>query len=279
MSFASLVSLAILTTAIATTEAQQIHPGKREFSDLPTWSTISPSNTTRLKNFTPFRAVYDRTYKQGKGQNAGATRKDRVIISAESVGWEGTSAVAVNVIDSGIVEHADTNARVSSSIIGQSNLRVLFEISPIPGSAKDYYIARVDPNAILFSQISTDEQVLRPRTMKTSQPGFGPTLWAIASMGLKKGKKIKLGPTLSSGSPLSAITYGRVNRSDTFEDSSGRKYRSWVIESTGNASSPNVSHVHVTDKPPYYLGKETINLDTGKRERGIWLQTSQSFEQ
>jgi len=173
--------------------AREIHPKKMIFQDVESWPATAPGDV-ELKNFAPFRAVYDRTYKQGSGPNAGDPRLDHVIITAEDVGWDGRRAAAITIIDSGIVEHDDTNARALTMFVGLDDLRILFEIGPIPGKAKDYYIGRVTPDTIFMNEITTDTQKLKTERMKTGEPGFGPGAWVMASMNLSEGLKINLSP-------------------------------------------------------------------------------------
>ena len=214
-------SLAILPSY---TEAQDIHPKKAIFKDVESWPATAPGDVI-LKNFSPFRAVYDRTYSQGAGPNAGDPRHDRIIISAEEAAWDGRPAAAITIIDSGIVEHTDTNARVLTMFVGLDNLATLFEIGPIPGKAKDYYIGRVMPDSILMSMVTTDTQKLAPQSMKTRKPGFGPNAWVMASMKLRQGMKINLDPAYSPrGNSLTSATYGHIVSQGPFTDGSGKKY-------------------------------------------------------
>ena len=220
------VMLAILPLACM---GQDVHPKKKIFQEVASWPATAPGDV-KLKNFAPFRAVYDRTYKQGSGPNAGDSRQDRVIISAEEVGWDGRRAVAITIIDSGIVEHNDTNARVLTLFAGLDDLRVLFEIGPIPGKAKDYYIGRIMPDKITLSMITTDTQKLEPEKIKTDKPGFGPGAWVMASMKLREGLKINLSPTYSlRGNSLTSATYGHIVSRGPFVDGSGVEHQAWAL--------------------------------------------------
>lgn len=253
--------------------AQSIHPKKKIFRDVEQWSATSVSKI-KLKNFEPFRAVYDRTYKQSSGSNAGDQREDRVIVTAEEIGWDGIDAISITLIDSGNVEHKDTNARSLTMFVDRKNLSMLFEIGPIPGQAKDYYnIANVKRDAILVSGVMTSSQKLKTEKQVTKEPGMGPTAWALANSGLFKGKKIKLAPTYSpKGNPLTAENTGYIKKKQDFVDGTGKKHEAWILETTNSWSSSTVKHVHLTSKPPYYLGTEKVNLDTGDRKPFVWLR-------
>lgn len=270
--FALVAGITLVILQTNTFGQNYIHPKKKIFQDVKTWKTTAPGSV-KLKNFTPFRAVYNRTYKQGAGPNAGDERKDRVIVTAENVGWDGQKAVALTLIDSGVVEHSDTMARVYTMFFGLDNLNTLFEIGPIPGKGKDYYIARFDKEMIYLNQITTDTQKLESKKIPTNVKGFGPNTWTMASMDLKTGLKISLAPIYSpKANSLTTYRYGHIVKKETFTDGSGKKYNSWVLETSGNLSSPRVSHVHLIDRPPYYLGTETVNLDTGERKPFTWLK-------
>ena len=277
----SLIILFFFLVAICSPQlhlAQEVHPKKEIFKSLSGWPVTAPGEV-RLKNFAPFRAVYERTYRQASGPEAGATRNDRVIVSAEKIGWDGVPGIAITLIDSGIEDKSDTNARVLSMFVGLEKLDVHFEMGPIPGKAKDYYVARLEKNKGYLSQVMTKSQKLMPNQMDLKGPGFGPTTWIMASMPLKPGLKIRLAPSYSPpGNPLTSARYAHVVRKSTFEDSSGRKYSSWIVETSRNFSTPRVSHIHLTDRPPYYLGTETVDLETKERRRFVWLRSTTEFD-
>ena len=250
---------------------QQLHPKKKAFQNAARWPEISPSKV-KLKNFAPFRAVYDRTYKQGLGSKAGELREDRVIISAEEVGWDGRSAIAITLIDSGAKKYRDTNARVLTMFVSRSNLSVLFEIGPVPGKAKDYYIAQIDKDQVVVNSVTTQTQKLKPQKVSIERSGFGPSVWALASMA-RKGKQMKLLPTYSpKGNVLTSINAGYFMGKETFTDGSGKEHQAWVLETTKSFSSPQVKRLYLVDQPPYYLGTESVDLDTGEKKRSVWLR-------
>ena len=270
-------TLAVFLT-VASVFAQGTHPKKSIFTDVEDWPATKPGEV-KLKNFSPFRAVYDRTYRQASGPKRGEARNDRVIISAENTGWDGRKAVAITLIDSGIAKHSDTNARVLTMFADLNDLSLLFEIGPVPGSAKNYYIGRVDAEKISMSRVMTGDGKHEARNVPTKAPGFGPNAWVMASMGLKKGLKISLAPVYSPrGNSLTSATYGHIVGTGSFVDGSGKKHQSWILETSRNLSSPRVSHVHLIDRPPYYLGTETVNLDTGERRKFVWLRSVSMLE-
>jgi hypothetical protein len=60
--------------------SRDAHPKKAVFADAASWPAIAPGQHP-LKNFAPFRAVYERVYRDANGRQ----RDDRVIITAECV--------------------------------------------------------------------------------------------------------------------------------------------------------------------------------------------------
>ena len=140
----SLVLLAALAVSQSVAQAQnKPHPEKKVYANVESWPATAPGDV-ELKHFQPFRAVYDRKYTQGLGAGAGQKRQDRVIVHAEEVGWEGRRAAAITMLDTGEAKYADTNMRALTMVTDLENLQVLFEMGPLPGKAKDYYIGRLD---------------------------------------------------------------------------------------------------------------------------------------
>ncbi len=276
--FGLLAIISFATNTGSTNLVAQIHPKKQIFRDVAKWPTTTP-NKISLKNFTPFRAVYDRTYRQHAGPNTGDIRKDRVIISAEEISWDGKRSIAISLIDSGVVGKSDTTARTLSMIVHRRNLSVLFEIGPIPGTAKDYYIHRIEKGNAYQSKITTDTQQIRRDNKKYNKPGFGPSAWALASSGLRKGKKIKLTkPYSPTANPLTETYAGHILETKTITDGSGKQHKAWVLETTKSFTSSKVKHLYLIDKPPYYLGTETVDLDTGERKKFIWLRHTENLK-
>lgn len=276
----ALLFLSSLTLFVAASLTAQTHEAKAVYADHQDWPPTAPGAVT-LAGFRPFRAVYDRQYTQGSGPGAGEPRQDRVIVHAEPVGWDGQRAAVITVIDSGAAEHADTNMRTLTMVTALDDLRALFEIGPIPGKAKDYYLARFTDKAVLISSVNTDTQTLQPQKAPTGQPGFGPGSWVMASMKLEKGLRINLAPYYSpQANPISQSSYGQVIDRTTLTDGSGSEHDAWVVETSGwyGLDSPKVLRLFLKPTPPYYLGTEIYNHDTGERKRFAWLRTTQMME-
>ncbi len=273
----SLVALFAIPTEVAYSADENVHPKKRVFTDIDNWPSTSPGEA-KLKGFRPFRAVYDRQYRQASGPDAGALRRDRVIITAESVGWNGDDAISISLIDSADPERSDTNARVLNMLVGQQDMQVLFEIGPIPGSAKNYYIGRVFDDRMSLHMIDTGKAEVTPQLQPIDAPGFGPGNWVMASLAKTTGQKIRLSPYYSpTANPLSASNYGIVTDSRTVQDHAGNNYKALVLETNGffSMSNPKISQILLQDSPPYYLGTVTRNLDTDELEPYVALRSFQ----
>ena len=249
-------------------QSQEVHPEKKRYKDSAAWPAISPGDVS-LNNFKPFRAVYQRSYTNG----AGESRTDRVIITAEEVGWDGKEAIAITLIDTGDPAYDDTNGRTLSMYVNKVDLSMLFEIGPIPGKAKDYYIGNRLSDKMVVNQITTEtgEHVFQP--VDTTVPGFGPGSWVIANLNLEEGMKLRLEPVYSpTVNALTGFTnIGYVVGQESYEDLSGNTYTAWIVEHSSNLTSPTVARRPLIDRPPYVLGTDIVNLDTGEKRSSMRL--------
>ena len=280
--FQSILGLAVLLSVAipACAKDKAPHPKKAVYAEVQSWAPTSPGEVT-LKGFQPFHAVYDRSYVQGGGPNAGDPRHDRVIVHADEVAWDGRRAAAITVLDSGIAEHADTAMRSLMMVTALDDLSALFEIGPVPGKAKDYYLARFMGKDVRFTMVATDTQKVTPEKRAVDQPGFGPGTWVMASMKLKEGMQIRLSPYFSpQANPISQTNYGKVIGRKKITDGSGQTHDAWVIETSGwyGLPSPKVLRIHVKDTPPYLLGTDRYNYDTGESSHFVWLRHATLLE-
>ena len=107
-------------------------------------------------------------------------------------------------------------------------LQVLFEMGPLPGKAKDYYIGLFSKDEALVSVVMTETQEYVPQKMPVKMPGFGAGAWVMASMDLKPGMLINLAPYYSrQANSISRSNYGRVLEQKTVEDGSGAGHEAW----------------------------------------------------
>lgn len=260
--------------------AEDPHPQKAVYADAAQWPPTAPGEV-RLRDFRSFRAVYDREYTQGSGSGAGEKRQDRVIVNATEVGWDGRRAAAISILDTGAARYADTAMRTLTMVAALDDLSLLFEIGPMPGKAKDYYLGRVTDKEILLSMVLTETQELMPKKVPTADPGFGPGAWVMASMKLREGMKIRLAPYYSpQANPISQSDHGRVLGQRAMVDGSGKKREAWVVEMPAwyGPASPKVLQLYLQPAPPYYLGTEIYNHDTDERKRFVWLRDLQLME-
>lgn len=275
------VLLAVLTVPLGTALGQgNPHPEKKVYADVASWPATAPGEVT-LKHFEPFRASYDRSYTQGAGPGAGEQRQDLVIVHADEVGWEGRRAAAITLIDAGAAKYADTNMRTMTMVMDLESLQVLFESGPLPGASKDYYIGLFNGDEAILNIIKTETQEHTPQKMPAKQPGFGAGSWVMASMDLESGMLVNLAPYYSmQGNSLSRSNYGRVIERATFEDGSGGRHEAWVLETSAwyGLDNPKVLRLYLQDAPPYYLGTEIFNYDTGEGKRFVWLRDFQTVE-
>ncbi len=69
------LSLLLLSSVAVCQRSGDVRPEKVAFKDVKNWSATNPGDV-HLKNFRPFRAVYERNYLQHGGPNAGDLRVD-----------------------------------------------------------------------------------------------------------------------------------------------------------------------------------------------------------
>ncbi len=147
--------------------------------------------------------------------------------------------------------------------------------------AKDYYLGLFTEEAVLVSNVLTDTQELEPLKIPTDQPAFGPGSWVMASRQLETGLKINLSPYYSpQANPISQSSYREVVDREMITDGSGTEHQAWVVETSGwySLESPKVLQLYLKDTPPYYLGTEIFNYDSGERKRFVWLRSTQLME-
>ncbi|MFT5434664.1 MAG: hypothetical protein ACI9OJ_005378, partial [Myxococcota bacterium] len=145
------------------------------------WPATAPGQV-ELQNFTPFRAVYERCYRDENGQQ----RKDRVIITAENVAWGDEGAIMVGLVDTGSLEYSDTNARAQLRYFAGDDLALLFQLTPMSGTAKDYTLIRAEDGAMHMTNVKTATGESDHQQMPSAPPGFGaPGAWLFASMPLE----------------------------------------------------------------------------------------------
>jgi hypothetical protein len=247
----TIITFVCLPALLIASPGDQPHPAKAAFKDFQQWPAVTPGQVS-LKNFTPFRAVYQRTYNQGSGPKKGERRTDRVIITAESVGWDGRKAIHFSMIDSGEAHYDDTNGRTFTLYFDAESLAVLMEMGPVPGTGKDYYTMRVLEDKIVGTFVTTGKGESKNQIAPVAAPGFGaPAPWILASMDLEKGKNIRFQPAYSVGlGVLNTKAPFRVTGKQKVKTKSGQQVDAWIVESISNLTSPWLQRTTITHQPP-----------------------------
>ena len=241
-----------------------IHPAKAAFADMAQWPATGIGDVV-LRNFTPFRAVYERHYTDAKGQ----ARQDRVVITAEEVAWDEEAAIMVSLTDTGSLEYDDTSARSQVRYFARDDLRLLLQVTPVVGTARDYTLVRAEPGQMFMTSVETATGETRHQSMPSAPPGFGaPGAWVFGSMDLREGMQVRLDPyfALSSSNILGGDP-SRVVGQEQMDTPAGN-HNAWVVERPLGMSSPRLMQTWVVDRPPYFLGKAPINADSGERSVG-----------
>ncbi len=251
---------------------QKVRPEKVVFEDADSWPQTAPGSI-KLKNFKPFRGVYQRAYSQGSGPNAGELRIDRVIVHAEEVGWDGHAAIHIALIDAADAKWDDTAARNLFMIIDREDMRRYFESGPIPGKAKDYYFAR--PSTGMGTMVMTGDGTTQNQSIPEGIIGWGPGPWAMASTDLRTGAKIHLGPFASPAANIFGNRRGIVKGRLKFQDLGGESHDTWLIETGGNLSNSRMSQILIVPEPPYFIASFSRDLDSGEESKGTRLLSFQ----
>ena len=265
------LSLLLLSSVAVCQRSGDVRPEKEAFKDVKNWPATKPGDV-QLKNFRPFRAVYERAYSGPKGD----LRVDRVIMTAEEVGWDGKRAALITLIDSADAKWEDAAARNLFMIIDLDDMQLLFESGPIPGKAKDYYFMR--PDTGMGTMITTESGTSQTREFPKGAVGFGPGPWALGSLDLKEGARIRLDPFISPAANIFGTRSGIVKGRREFTDLSGKSHTGWLLESGGKLASSRMGQIYVTDQPPYLLARFSVDLDSGKETRGVRLKKFQYLE-
>ncbi len=259
------VPLTLIVTACVTlggaqdAHSQAFHRTKAVFADAETWPAVSPGDIA-LKNFQPFRAVYERVYRDAQGRQ----RDDRVIIMAERVAWGETGAIMVSLIDAGNLDYNDTSARVQTRVFAEDDQRLLMQITPVPGTAKDYLLIHADEAPIRATRVdaATGEGSVQPLEVPMPQLG-APALWIVGSMALDVGQRIRFAP---ADAPAASNILGarpfHVSGQESVRTQFGSEHRAWVVSYPLGMTNARVMQNFVIERPPYLLGKRPMDLES-----------------
>ena len=150
LALASALTLAGCGGGSDQTAVGEVHEAKAAYADFASWPAVSPG-AVQLTDFQPFRAVYERHYRDGNGVH----RQDRVIVAAENVAWGPEAAIMVSLADAGSLEYSDTNARNQFRFFSREDGRMLLQVTPAPGTAKDYRLIRAEEGRVTTSTVRT----------------------------------------------------------------------------------------------------------------------------
>ena len=242
----------------AASQDTDMHPAKQAYADAQSWPATAPGEVS-LTNFTPFRAVYERHYRDHNG----AHRQDRVIVTAEHVAWGEEPAITVSLIDTGSLDYTDTTARKQTRFFAANDLRILLQITPSPGAAKDYDLIVAEADEIDMTRVTTSTGEAEHREMPLTAPGFGaPGAWVAASMDLEEGMQLRLDPYYAApSSGILGTAPSRVTGREWIETPDGERQQAWVVEYPLGMSSARMMRTFVVDRPPYLLAKRPYDLD------------------
>lgn len=264
-------------------------PLKADWGEADDWPGILPG-MRKVRPIQPYRAVYERVYR-------GGSRQDRYIWSVEDIAWHGESALAIRLVDSGNTKWADATARVHERYVRKDNLGLLFAVYPRSGGFTDYWVVRHSPLQYLatlvdgkgnaqqntmgkniFDAITTQ---INERNVRNGREAFelrdDTLLFDDMTVELALGAmELKLGMGF-------VMIYHDVNRSDanvrifrvaektTVRDKKGKRHKCWAVDSPTNIQIGEVHRYFIGDKPPYFLGRQVLNLLDGKTRPYITL--------
>ncbi len=260
------------------------------------WPAILPG-TEKLRPIQPYRAVYERVYRAG-------SRQDRYIWSVDDVAWDGESALAVRLVDSGNTKWADATSRVHDRYVRKDNLGLLFALYPQPGGFTDYWVVRHAPLSYSgtlvngkgeATQVSAEkpvfEEILGRVNQRNERSGkdqleLGEDMLlfddmtvelALGAMDLKKGSGFLLVYHDSRAGGANVRIF-RVAERTTFKDKKGKAHPCWAVDSPTNIQRGEVHRYFITDRPPYFIGRQVLNLLTKKTRPYITLADYQLFK-
>lgn len=239
----------------------QLHESKADYADAAEWPTTGPGQVD-LANFEPFRAVYERHYRDMNGEH----RQDRVVVTAERVAWGSEGAVMVTLTDTGSPDYDDTTARIQVRYFAETDGRLLFQIAPSPGTANDVTVVRIDDGDMKATAVESLTGAVNFREMAPPDgPGWGvPALWIAASIRPEDGDRIRVAPVYAMAtSGVFADPPMRAVRRESVDGPDGPT-EAFVIEYPSGMQSPRMMRTWLVDRPPYLLRRQPYDAVTGE---------------
>jgi hypothetical protein len=242
------------------TGAVEVHQAKQAYADFASWPMTSPG-ALPLANFQPFRAVYERHYRDVNGEH----REDRVIVNAENVAWGSEAAIMVGLIDTGNLQYSDTNARSQVRFFSRADGRLLLQVTPAPGSAKDYRLIRAEDGRVSMSTVRTANGETDFQDMAAEVDGWGaPAHWVVASMALEPDMGVRLDPTFAFASSRVFVAEPFRVLGEESVEVLGERVRAWSVEYPIGLEGPRLMRTWVVNRPPYVLGRQPVDAETGE---------------
>jgi len=240
--------------------SQETHPEKAIFASAGDWPTMAVGEGT-LANFEPFRAVYERVYRDGRGEE----RRDRVIITAERVAWNATPAISVSLVDAGNSDYDDTAMRVQNRVFAVDDHRMLLYITPVPGTPRDYMIAHTDGELrMTMVEAASGEATVQKPGVGVPQLG-APALWLIGSARPTAGQRFAFA---NADAPAPSNILGArpllVSGTESVDAGPLGSQEAQVVIYPLGMTNARVMRNFVIDRPPYLVGKIPIDLDSGE---------------
>lgn len=238
-----------------------VHPTKEVFAEAASWPEVQPG-ARPFTSFRPFRAVYERVYRD----RSGGQQDDRVIITAERVAWEETSAILVTLIDTGNLEYDDTTARIQTRVFADGDQSLLLQIAPAPGTPRDYLVVHPREGNLQVTGVLGETGEARSREVPVQMPQLGaPAMWILGSMDLEAGQGVRFAAAdvPAPSNILGARPFVVAGR-EAVRTADGETHEAWVVRYPLGMDGPRVMENLLTDRPPYLLGKRPMDLETGE---------------
>ena len=237
-----------------------VHPTKEAFARVDSWPAVAPGDEP-IDHFQPFRAVYERVYRDATGNR----QDDRVIITAERVAWGATPAILVTLIDTGNMDSEATTARIQTRIFAADDQELLLQIAPAPGTAKDYLVVHPQPDGVVVTGVSGDTGEASRQVVPVTTPQLGaPAMWIIGAMDLEDGQGLRFAPAdAPSPSNILGARPFLVSGRETVPVPDGTR-DAWVVRYPLGMDGPRVMENLLSSRPPYLLGKRPLDLETGE---------------
>lgn len=242
---------------------QEVHPTKGVFADFEQWPAIARGELA-LANFRPFRAVYERSYQDVNGR----PRTDRVVITAERVAWGSEAAIMVTLIDTGSLAYDDTSPRTHVRIFAETDQRMLYQISPAPGTPRDFLMINTEGSSPRVTRVNDSNGEAVTQTLPVSTPQLGaPALWIVGSMQPSTGRKLRFGSAdLPAASNILGAREFMVVAKETVGPGPAGRHEASVVNYPLGMTNARVMQNVVIDRPPYLVSKRPMDLASGEVE-------------